>query len=44
MLSHVSDLVEIQRDKSPEVKAKTAEILKSCGFERESEFLSGNKT
>lgn len=43
-LSHVSDLVAIQRGKSPEVKAKTTEILKSCGFEKESEFLSGIKT
>ena len=43
-LSHVSDLVGIQRGKSSEVKAKTAEILKSCGFEKESEFLAGNKT
>ena len=40
-LSHV---VEVQSGKSPDVHAKTAEVLLRHGFEKESNLLSGKQT
>ena len=42
-LSRVSDVIRIQSKKSHDVITKTAEVLRSRGFERESEFLSGKQ-
>ena len=39
-----SDVVEVQRAKSPEVQTKTAKVLRSHGFEEESNFLAGKQT
>ena len=39
-----SDVVTVQRVKSPEVLTKTAGILLRHGFEKESNLLAGKKT
>ncbi len=39
-----SDVVEVQRGKSPEVQSKTAKVLRSHGFKEESNFLAGKQT
>ena len=39
-----SDVVGVQRGKSPEVQAKTADILRRHGFEKKSIFLAGKQT
>ena len=39
-----SDVVEVQRGKPPEVQSKTAKVLRSHGFEEESNFLAGEQT
>ena len=39
-----SDVVEVQRGKSPEVQAKTANVFRTHGFEEESNFLAGKQT
>lgn len=40
-LSDISDVVRVQRGKSPAKVAKAADILKEYGFEEQSVFLSG---
>ena len=40
-LSDISDVVKAQWDKSPEVKAISADVLKRQGFEKESRLLAG---
>ena len=40
-LSDISDVVRVQRGKSPAKVAKAADILKAHGFEEQSVFLSG---
>ena len=39
-----SDVVGVQSGKSPEVQAKTADVLRRHGFEKESHFLAGKQT
>ena len=39
-----SDVVGVQRGKSPEVLTKTADVLRRHGFEKESTHLSGKQT
>ena len=39
--SGIHDLVRAQRSKSPEVKSKTANILRRHGFEEKSRHLAG---
>ena len=41
MLRDPSDVVRVQRTKSPEVMDRTAKVLSAHGFEKESRFLSG---
>ena len=43
-LSDISDVIRVQSDKSPEVVAKTAEILRRHGFEKESRLLAGRQS
>ena len=43
-LSDLSDVVEVQRGKSPEVLTKTADVLLRHGFEKESNLLAGKQT
>ena len=43
-LSDISDVVGVQRGKSPEVMSKTAEVLRRHGFEKESEPLAGRQS
>ena len=43
-LGQPSDLVRVQRGKSPEVQVKTADILREHGFEKESNLLAGKQT
>ena len=43
-LSGINDLVRAQKAKSPEVKSKTANILRRHGFEEESRFLAGRRS
>ena len=38
---YTSDVVRVQRGKSPEVLTKTAEVLLRHGLEKESKFLAG---
>ena len=38
------DVVYVQRDKSPEVLTKTADILQRHGFEEDSKLLTGRQT
>ena len=39
-----SDVVGVQRGKSPEVQAKTADVLRRHGLVKESNFLAGKQT
>ena len=41
---HDSDVVKVQKGKSPEVMSKTAEVLRRHGFERESTPLAGRQS
>ena len=43
-LSHVIEVARVQRVKSPEVMAKTADVLKRHGFEGEYNLLAGKQT
>ena len=43
-LRYPSDVVAVQKYKSPEVLTKTAEILLRHGFEKESNLLAGKQT
>ena len=43
-LSLLSEVVRVQSVKSPEVMAKTADVLKRHGFEEESNLLAGKQT
>ena len=43
-LYDLSQVVQVQRGKSPEVLTKTAEVLRGHGFEEESNLLSGKQT
>ena len=43
-LRYTSDLVEVQRVKSPDIVTKTAEVLSRHGFEKESNLLAGKQT
>ena len=40
----ISDVVDVQKAKSPEVMSKTAEVLKRHGFEKESKLLAGRQS
>ena len=40
----ISDVVKVQKGKSPEVMSKTAEVLRRHGFERESTPLAGRQS
>ena len=40
----MSDVVDVQKDKSPEVMFKTAEVLQRHGFEREFTLLAGRQS
>ena len=39
-----SDVVGVLSGKSPEVQAKSADVLRSHGYEKESHFLAGKQT
>ena len=43
-LKYSSDVVRVQSGKSPEVMAKTADVLKRHGLEEESTLLAGKQT
>ena len=43
-LNDVSDVFAVQMNKSDEIIAKSAEVLKRHGFERESNRLAGKQT
>ena len=43
-LKYVSDVVTVQRGKSPEVLSKTADILKRHGYKEESRLLAGRQS
>ena len=43
-LYDISDVVRAQRGKSPEVVAKTADVLRRHGFEKRSRFLEGRQS
>ena len=43
-LISLSDVVRIQRVKSPEVIAKTADVLRRHGFESKSKLLAGRQS
>ena len=43
-LSYPIHVVRVQSGKSPEVQAKTADVLRRHGFEKESNFLAGEQT
>ena len=43
-LSGINDLVRAQKGKSPEVKSKTANILRRHEFDEESKFLAGRRS
>ena len=43
-LSDIDDVVGPQSSKSPEVIAKTAEVLRRHGFEEESRLLAGRQS
>ena len=43
-LYDISDVVRAQRGKSPEVLAKTADVLRRHGFEKESRLLEGRQS
>ena len=40
----ISDVVEVQKGKSPEVMSKTAKVLRRHGFEKESKLLAGRQS
>ena len=42
-LSDISNVVRVQKGKSPEVMAKTAEVLRRHGFWEESRLLAGRQ-
>ena len=42
-LSYTSDVVRVQRRKSADVIAKTADVLRRHGFDKESKLLEGNR-
>ena len=41
---NISDVVDVQKGKSPEVMSKSAEVLRRHGFERESRLLAGRQS
>ena len=43
-LRYTSDVVEVQRGKSPDVLIKTADVFRRHGFEEESSILQGKQT
>ena len=43
VLSGISDVVRVQRDKSPEVVFQTADVLRRHGFKKTSRFLAGRQ-
>ena len=43
-MSDISDVVTVQRGKSPEVMSETADVLKRHGFEEESKLLAGRQS
>ena len=43
-LSDINDVVRVQRGKSPEVMAKTAEVLRRHGFAKECKLLAGRQS
>ena len=43
-LRYSSDVVRLQMGKSPEVMAKTADVLRRHGFEEESKLLAGKQS
>ena len=43
-LRYPSDVVAVQKYKSPEVLTKTADVLRRHGFEEESKLLAGKQT
>ena len=40
----ISDVVDVQKGKSPEMMSKTAEVLRRHGFEKESRLLAGRQS
>ena len=40
----MSDVVAVQKGKSPEVMSKTAKVLRRHGFEKESRLLAGRQS
>ena len=40
----ISDVVEVQRGKSPEVMSETAKVLRRHGFDEESRLLAGRQS
>ena len=40
----MSDVVDVQKGKSPEVMSKTAKVLRRHGFEKESALLAGRQS
>ena len=40
----ISDVLEVQRGKSPQVQSKTADILRSQKWDKEAGLLSGKQT
>ena len=40
----ISDVVDVQKGKSPEVMSKTAEVLRRHGFQNESKLLAGRQS
>ena len=40
----ISDVVDVQKGKSPEVIGRTAEVLRRHGFEKESILLAGRQS
>ena len=40
----ISDVVDVQKDKSPEVMCETAGVLRRHGFEKESKLLAGRQS
>ena len=43
-MSDISDLVNVQKGKSPEVMSKTADVLRRHGFNEESRPLAGRQS
>ena len=40
----MSDVVDVQKGKSPEVMSKSAEVLRRHGFDEESRLLAGRQS